>query len=249
MGIRELEVRNLCKKFGSSQVLTQVSFQITAGEFVAIMGQSGCGKSTLLYCASGMDRPTSGDVCFDGRDLSRLSDREMEKLRLQHMGFVFQKTNFLKNLSIADNIIFPAFQLGLQSRGEIVKQAQHLMERLGVLPVADHDIRQVSGGQLQRAAICRAMINHPDILFGDEPTGALNSSATRDVLDIIGQINRDGTAILLVTHDAKVAARADRVIYLEDGQVKDILRLGKYQEAERTRREQTMQVWLGVMKF
>lgn len=244
-----MEVRRLCKSFGSSQVLTQVSFQVAAGEFVAIMGRSGCGKSTLLYCASGMDRPASGEVCFDGRALSALSDREMERLRLAHMGFIFQKPNFLKNLSIADNIIFPAFQLGRQSRGEIVKEAQRLMERLGVLPVADHDIRQVSGGQLQRAAICRAMINHPDILFGDEPTGALNSAATKDVLDIIGQINRDGAAVLLVTHDAKVAARADRVIYLEDGQVKDILRLGTYQEAERPRREQTMQEWLGIMKF
>lgn len=249
MEISKLEVRNLCKSFGGSQVLTQVSFQVAAGEFVAIMGQSGCGKSTLLYCASGMDRPTSGEVRFDGKELSALSDREMEKLRLQHMGFVFQKANFLKNLTIADNVVFPAFQLGQQSRGEIVKQAQQLMERLGVLSVADHDIRQVSGGQLQRAAICRAMINHPDILIGDEPTGALNSSATKDVLDILGQINREGTAILLVTHDAKVAARADRVIYLEDGQVKDILRLGNYQEADGSRREQTMQEWLGAMKF
>lgn len=249
MEISKLEVRNLCKRFDTSQVLTQVSFQIAAGEFVAIMGQSGCGKSTLLYCASGMDRPTSGTVRFDGRELFTLSDREMETLRLQHMGFVFQKANFLKNLSIADNIVFPAFQLGQQSRSEIVSQAQRLMERLGVLSVAEHDIHQVSGGQLQRAAICRAMINHPDILFGDEPTGALNSSATKDVLDILGQLNREGTAILLVTHDARVAARADRVIYLEDGQVKDILRLGKYQEAAGSRREQAMQEWLGVMKF
>lgn len=249
MGIGKLEIKNLCKSFDGSQVLTQVSFEVAAGEFVAVMGQSGCGKSTLLYCVSGMDRPTSGEVRFDGRELSTLTDREMEKLRLAHMGFIFQKANFLKNLSIADNIVFPAFQLGRQSRSEIVGEAQLLMERLGIQSVADHDIRQVSGGQLQRAAICRAMINHPDILFGDEPTGALNSSATQEVLDIIGQINGEGTSVLLVTHDARVAARADRVIYLEDGQVKDILRLGKYREDECSRREQNMQEWLGRMGF
>lgn len=249
MGNIKLEVKNLCKSFGGSQVLKQISFQIGAGEFVTIMGQSGCGKSTLLYCVSGMDRPTSGEACFDGRDIFSLSDKEMERLRLAHMGFIFQKANFLKNLTIADNIIFPAFQLGQQSRSEIMKEAQCLMERLGILSVADYDIREVSGGQLQRAAICRAMINHPDIFLGDEPTGALNSSATKDVLDIFGQINRVGTSVLLVTHDAKVAARADRVIYLEDGQVKDILQLKKYKEAERSRREQNMQEWLGAMKF
>lgn len=249
MGINKLEVKNLCKSFGNSQVLTQVNFHVAAGEFVAVMGQSGCGKSTLLYCASGMDRPSSGEVRFDGSDIFALSEREMEKLRLSRMGFIFQKANSLKNLSVADNIVFPAFELGRQSRSEIVKETERMMERMGILSVADHDVRQVSGGQLQRAAICRAMINHPEILFGDEPTGALNTSATKDVLDIIGQINRDGTSVLLVTHDARVAARADRVIYLEDGHVKDILKLGKYRQTGLSAREQNMQEWLGVMKF
>lgn len=245
----KLEVKNLCKSFDGSEVLKNIHFQIAAGEFAAIMGQSGCGKSTLLYCVSGMDRPTSGEIRFGGQEMLTLCDKEMEKLRLRHMGFIFQKSNFLKNLSIADNIVFPAFQLGQQSRGEIVKEAERLMEQLDILAVADHDIRQVSGGQLQRAAICRAMINHPDILFGDEPTGALNSSATKEVMDIIGQINRDGTTVLLVTHDAKVAARADRVIYLEDGKIKDDLKLGKYKENNQFRREQHMKDWLEIMKF
>lgn len=245
----KLEVKNLCKSFDGNEVLKNIHFQISAGEFVAVMGQSGCGKSTLLYCISGMDRPTSGEIRFDGQEMLALSYKETEKLRLQHMGFIFQKANFLKNLSIADNIVFPAFQLGRQHRGEIVKEAECLMERLGILAVADHDIRKVSGGQLQRAAICRAMINHPDILFGDEPTGALNSSATKEVMDILGQINRDGTTVLLVTHDAKVAARADRVIYLEDGKIKDNFRLGKYNENNQSQREQRMKDWLGVMKF
>lgn len=249
MEICKLEVKNLCKNFDGSEVLKNIHLQIAAGEFAAVMGQSGCGKSTLLYCISGMDRPTSGEIRFDGQEILALSDKEMEKLRLRHMGFIFQKANFLKNLSIADNIVFPAFQLGRQSREEIVKEAERLMGRLDILDVAEHDIRRVSGGQVQRAAICRAMINHPDILFGDEPTGALNSSATKEVMDIFGQINREGTTVLLVTHDAKVAARADRVIYLEDGKIKDEFRLGKYKENHQLRREQHMKDWLGVMKF
>lgn len=249
MRTNKLEVNNLCKCFGGNDVLKNIRFQIPAGEFVAVMGQSGCGKSTLLYCISGMDRPTSGEIRFDGREMLTLSDQEMEKLRLRHMGFIFQKANFLKNLSVADNIVFPAFQLGQQSRDNIVEEAEHLMEKLGILSVADHDIRQVSGGQLQRAAICRAMINHPDILFGDEPTGALNSSNTKEVMDIIGQINQAGTTVLLVTHDAKVAARADRIVYLEDGQIKDTLELGRYTETALSLREQRMKQWLEKMKF
>lgn len=249
MSMNKLEIKSLCKSFDGNQVLTDVSFQIDGGEFVAVMGQSGCGKSTLLYCVSGMDSPTSGEIIFEGQEMLALSEREIEKLRLKHMGFIFQKANFLKNLSVADNIVFPAFQLGERSREEIWKATQELMERLNILAVADHDVRQVSGGQLQRAAICRAMINRPDILFGDEPTGALNSSATQEVMDIMIKINRDGTTIMLVTHDANVAAKADRVIYLEDGQIKDILRLGKFRPESRVARERKMKTWLEMMKF
>lgn len=245
----KLEIRNLCKNFGESQVLKDVSFEMTDGEFVAVMGQSGCGKSTLLYCVSGMERPTSGEIIFEGREILALSDKEMERQRLQHMGFIFQKPNFLKDLSVADNIVFPAFQLGKRSRDEIREEAEEIMRQLGISSVADHDIRQVSGGQLQRAAICRAMMNHPGILFGDEPTGALNSGATQEVMSIVSKINDRGTAVLFVTHDAKVAARAERIIYLEDGQIKDELRPGKYRDADQSEREQKMQRWLERMKF
>lgn len=249
MRTNQLEIRNLCKSFGESEVLKDVSFEMAAGEFVAVMGRSGCGKSTLLYCVSGMERATSGDILFAGREMPALSDKEMEKQRLQHMGFIFQKPNFLKNLSIADNIVFPAFQLGKRNRAEIRAEAEEMMEQLGILSVSDHDIRQVSGGQLQRAAICRAMINHPEILFGDEPTGALNSGASREVMDIVSKINRSGTSILFVTHDAKVASRADLIIYLEDGQIKDTLRLGRFTDAGQSEREQEMQSWLERMEF
>lgn len=242
MKTNKIEVKGLCKSFDGSSVLKDISFQIESGEFVAVMGQSGCGKSTLLYCVSGMDRPTEGEIRFDNCELSALSDKEMQKLRLEHMGFIFQKANFIKNLSVADNIVFPAFQLGKKSRKEIVGDAETLMKKMGILSVADHDIRKVSGGQLQRAAICRAMINHPDILFGDEPTGALNSSATKEVMDILEQISFSGTTILLVTHDAKVASRADRVIYLEDGKIKDEFR-------QKNGTEKNLKEWLAKMGF
>lgn len=245
----KLEVKSLYKSFDGNQVLKDVSFKVADGEFVAVMGQSGCGKTTLLYCVSGMDSPTSGEILFDGRKMRSLSEQETERLRLKRMGFIFQKANFLKNLSVADNIVFPAFQLGEKSRSDIRKTAEELMERLGILSVAGHDIRQVSGGQLQRAAVCRAMINRPDILFGDEPTGALNSSATREAMDIISGINRDGTTVMLVTHDSNVAARADRIIYLEDGQIKDILSLGKFTPESRAARERKIRYWLEIMKF
>ena len=190
----------MCKTYGSTNILSDVNLQIEKGEFVAIMGQSGGGKSTLLYSISGMDKPTGGTVTFDGVDMTALSPKQMQQLRLKRMGFVFQKTSFLKNLSIIDNIVFPAFQLGEVSRAEVVKKAMSLMEEMGISAIAEKDIHKVSGGQLQRAAICRAMINQPDILFGDELTGALNSSTTREVLGIIDSINRKGTTVLLVTH-------------------------------------------------
>ena len=244
-----IRVIGLCKKYGENDILKDIDFHIRKGEFTAIMGQSGCGKSTLLYCVSGMDQPTAGEIYFEERKLSAFSEKEMERLRLERMGFIFQKANFLKNLAIEDNIVFPAFQAGEISRGEIVKEAETLMEQMGIRQIADHDIRKVSGGQLQRAAICRAMINHPAILLGDEPTGALNSSATKEVMDILNEINSRGTTVLLVTHDAKVAARADRVIYLEDGRVKENLELGRFVKEDMAKREDSLKIWLEKMGF
>ena len=244
-----LETKGLCKDYGGNNILSDVDFQIDIGEFIAIMGQSGCGKSTFLYCVSGMDHPSSGKIYFDGVDMADLSGKQMQELRLKRMGFVFQKPSFLKNLSIIDNIIYPAFQLGEANRDEIVKKAMALMEELGISSVADHDIYKVSGGQLQRAAICRATINHPDILFGDELTGALNSSTTKEVSGIIDHINKKGTTVLLVTHDANVAVHADKVIYLQDGRIMDILHLGKYDEKNAGARDAKMKDWLKKMGF
>ena len=244
-----LEAKGLCKNYGGSNILSDIDFQIDIGEFVAVMGQSGGGKSTLLYCISGMDEPSSGKIFFDGADMTNMSNQQMQELRLKRMGFVFQKPSFLKNLSIIDNIVYPAFQLGEADRSEIVKEALALMEEMGISSVAEHDIYKVSGGQLQRAAICRAMINHPDMLFGDELTGALNSSTTREVSGIIDHINKKGTTVLLVTHDANVAVHADKVIYLEDGKIMDTLNLGKYDGKIAELRNAEMKKWLKKMKF
>lgn len=246
-----LEVKNLCKSFEDIQVLSDINFKVEEGEFIAIMGQSGSGKSTLLYNISGMDRPTSGNVLLCGNDISKLNDEKMSEVRLKHMGFIFQNSYLLKNLSIRDNIILPGFKASILSREQVNQHAAELMRKTEIDNVADHDIKKVSGGQLQRAAICRALINKPDILFGDEPTGALNSSTTKEVMDIINSINAEGTTVIIVTHDAKVAARASRVIYLMDGNIHEELDLGKYKldESKRLSREKRLFEWLEKQGF
>lgn len=241
-----VDVQNLCKYFNEIQVLQDIHFKVEEGEFVAIMGQSGSGKSTLLYNISGMDKPTSGHVELCGEEISKLEDDQLSEVRLSHMGFIFQHSYLLKNLSIRDNIVLPGFKAGKLTREQVNQTADVLMKKTGIISVADHDINKVSGGQLQRAAICRALINQPDILFGDEPTGSLNSRATKEVMDIINDIHTEGTTVILVTHDAKVAARAERVIFLMDGKIHDQLSLGKYEgdDKEQSLREKKLFEWL-----
>lgn len=246
-----LEVNNLSKSFEDTKVLDNIDFNVNEGEFIAIMGQSGSGKSTLLYNISGMDRPTSGTIMFGGNDISKLSDEEISDVRLKQMGFVFQHSYLLKNLSVRDNIILPGFKANILPREQVNQNTDNLMEKTGISHVANHDIKKVSGGQLQRAAICRALINQPDILFGDEPTGALNSSTTKEIMDIINSINQEGTTVIIVTHDAKVAIRASRVIYLMDGNIHSELTLGQYEKDEKTiiSREKVLSQWLEEQGF
>ncbi|MDF2532157.1 MAG: transporter ATP-binding protein [Clostridia bacterium] len=246
-----LDVKNLCKSFENTLVLNNINFKVNEGEFIAIMGRSGSGKSTLLYSISGMDKPTSGNVLFSGNDISKLDDGKMSEVRLKHMGFIFQHSYLLKNLSIRDNIVLPGFKADIMSREQVNQNANVLMAKTGIDSVADHDIKKVSGGQLQRAAICRALINKPDILFGDEPTGALNSSTTKEVMNIINTVNAEGTTVIIVTHDEKVAARASRVIYLMDGNIHDELTLEKYDgdEKEKLFREKRLSDWLDKQGF
>jgi putative ABC transport system ATP-binding protein len=214
-----LDARGLTKAFNGNPVLNGVDLQIHVGELVAVMGPSGSGKSTLLYNISGMDTPTAGSVSFAGQDLGTLSEKQLARLRLTTMGFIFQHVYLLKNLCLLDNVVLPAFLAGLAPREELNERALQLLARTGVAELAHRDISEASGGQLQRIGICRALINQPRILLGDEPTGALDSTAAAGVMDILCELNTDGTTIMLVTHDAKVAARAGRVLYMVDGHI------------------------------
>ena len=218
-----IEGRSIVKVFGKgeekSTALNGVDVDITQGEFIAIMGASGSGKSTLLFSLSGMDNISDGSVKFCDIDLSQRNESELADLRRTRMGFVFQQPTMLRNLNLLDNIILPAMQGSKVIKCEIIQKAKKLMIETGISGLEKRDITEVSGGQLQRAGICRALINSPEILFADEPTGALNSKSANEIMELFSDINKDGTAILLVTHDPKVAARADRVLLTKDGKI------------------------------
>ena len=248
---KQLNKSYTLSKHNKQQVLKNVDLTITQGDYVSVMGPSGSGKSTLLYNISGMDRMTSGSVKFRDQELGKMSEQALSKLRLTGMGFVFQHIHLLKNLSIVDNILLPGYLAQKEERQKINQRAQDLMERVGVYQLADNDISQASGGQLQRVGICRALINEPDILFGDEPTGALNSTAADEIMALFTSINAAGTTILLVTHDVKVAAQTERVLFMIDGQIVSEKCLGKPSRtgADRKTREEYLSKWLSEMGF
>lgn len=249
-----LEVTNLCKTYiinkRQNNVLKNVNFTVSEGEMVAIMGPSGSGKSTLLYAVSGMDNITAGEVNFCGKSIAALNAKELAQLRLDEMGFIFQQMYMLKNLTILDNIILPSCQSDKihESRSETVQRGQDMMRKLGIIEVANNDINEVSGGQLQRACICRSMMNKPKMIFADEPTGALNRTTSEEVMDELAKLNSEGTTIMLVTHDVKVAAKCTRVLYIVDGNIKEEYNLGKY-TSQAQLRERTIKLnnWLMEM--
>ena len=253
-----LVVKDLCKTYivnkRQNNVLRNINMEIQEGEMVAVMGPSGSGKSTLLYAISGMDRPTAGSVSFFGKDLMKLDAAQMSDMRLDEMGFIFQQMYMLKNLSIYDNIILPAYQSksgkGKEKRTAINDRAKELMKKLGISEIAENDINEVSGGQLQRACICRSLINQPKMIFADEPTGALNQQNSKEVMKELNRINAEGTTVMLVTHDMKVAAKSDRVLYIEDGNIKGEITFGKLGEnGEIKERERRISNWLMEMGF
>ena len=246
-----LEVKDICKTYivnkRQNNVLKNVSFNVEEGEMVAIMGPSGSGKSTLLYTVSGMDSATAGSVLFCGKDITTLKEQELTELRLNEMGFVFQQMFMLKNLTVLDNIILPAMQAKKEgeTRKDIVERGHDLMRRLDIIDVADNDINEVSGGQLQRACICRSLINNPKMIFADEPTGALNRQSADEVMDELVKLNNAGATIMLVSHDIKVASKCTRVMYIVDGNVKGEYNLGKCESNSQVReRERALNSWL-----
>ncbi|MBU8915826.1 ABC transporter ATP-binding protein [Bacillus sp. FJAT-29953] len=246
-----IEARSVYKKVALGNenelhILRDVNLDIEEGEFVSVMGPSGSGKSTLLYNISGMDRISSGSVKFKGREISSMKEEELAQLRLKNMGFIFQDINLLKNLSLIDNVMFPALVSKDADKNMVYEKAKKLMEMTGIEKVADHTITQGSGGQLQRVGICRALINNPDIIFGDEPTGALDSKSTEEIMTILAEINKKGTTVMLVTHDVKVAAKTERILFMVDGTIVAQKKMSKYnaQHDNIKKREESIMKWL-----
>lgn len=233
-----VKVENLFKQ----GILDNIELSIYKNEMVGIMGPSGCGKSSLLYQISGMDIPDSGHVWLCGQNVNELSEDQRAQLRLEKVGFVFQNMHMLKSFNLIENVMVPALQLKNKKKEEINKFAIQLMKDMDIEELKERDVHSVSGGQLQRACICRALINQPQIVLADEPTGSLNGSATQDVLNRFKKIYAEGTTVLMVTHDAKVASICDRIYYMKDGKIKSELDL-----KQSSQREETLAVWLKEM--
>ena len=207
-------------RFGGNQVqaLSNVSFSVEEGEYVAIMGESGSGKRTLLNILAALDKPTGGEVILDGRNLSSVKEKEISAFRRDNLGFVFQEFNLLDTFSIQDNIFLPLVLAGKSYR-EMAGRLKPLARKLQITDILKKYPYEVSGGQKQRAAVARALITEPKLLLADEPTGALDSRATDNLLRIFDEVNRDGQTILMVTHSTKAASHAGRVLFIRDGQV------------------------------
>jgi putative ABC transport system ATP-binding protein len=225
-----LQARGLAKTYTGDGIevlaLRGVDLDVADGEFVAVMGPSGCGKSTLLHLLGGLDRPTAGSIRLGDRQVETLSETQWAVVRRQEVGFVFQFFNLVANLTVAENVELPALLVGA-SRAEARSRRTELLERLGVEARADALPSRLSGGQQQRVALARALVNRPRVLLADEPTGNLDSDSARAVLGILRELQADGQTLVLVTHDPRVAASADRVVRLRDGLVADETRLGE----------------------
>lgn len=219
-----LEAKNIRKvyatRFGGNQVqaLTDVSFTVDEGEYVAIMGESGSGKTTLLNILAALDRPTSGTVLLDGKDISAIRENQLAAFRRDQLGFVFQDFNLLDTFSLKDNILLPLVLQGMNWR-EMEANLLPIANQLRIANLLEKYPYEVSGGQKQRTAVCRALITHPRLILADEPTGALDSRATDALLDVFQQINQTGQTLLMVTHSLKAASRAGRILFIRDGQV------------------------------
>ena len=219
-----LDVKNVKKiyttRFGGSKVLAlkDVSFSVEPQEYVAIMGESGSGKTTLLNILAALDKPTSGKVYLKGRDLSQVKEKEMAAFRRQNLGFVFQEFNLLDTFSVEDNIYLPLVLAGRKYE-EMHKRLLPIAEQLGIMDILKKYPYEVSGGQKQRAAVARALIIKPQLILADEPTGALDSRASDELLNLFTQINQSGQTVLMVTHSVKAASSAKRVLFIKDGQV------------------------------
>ena len=233
----------LRKQFGETVALCGIDIELVEGDFTVIMGSSGSGKSTLLYALSGMDKLTSGTLHYQGRDITNLAEKQMAKLRAKDFGFVFQKTHLLNNLTLYENILLAGYMDAEMSEQDARRQADQLIAQMNLQNARDRVPSAVSGGEAQRAAVARAVISDPRILFADEPTGALNKANTDEVLNLMTALNHAGQTVLLVTHDKQAALRGNRILYLEDGKLIDEKRLSPYERGDHAREDELSQ-WL-----
>lgn len=258
-----LSARGVKKEFPGrrekEQVLKSIDVDIYAQDFTVIMGSSGAGKSTLLYALSGMDSITDGKVLYRGTEISRYPERQMAKLRSHEFGFVFQQTHLVSNLSLFENVVVAGYLAAGKDTSmphcktvgekEVRKRAEELFEKMNVAAAKDRFPSEVSGGEAQRAAIARAVINRPGLLFADEPTGALNKRYTEEVLNLLTALNEKGQSILMVTHDIRAAIRGTRILYLEDGKILDEMNFPAFQDADARNREKKLSEWLSALSW
>lgn len=219
-----LEVKNVKKiyttRFGKNQVqaLSNVNFSVEVGEYVAIMGESGSGKTTLLNILAALDKPTRGSVLLQGKDLTHIREKEITNFRREHLGFVFQDFNLLDNFNNKDNIFLPLV-LSKKSVSEMERRLAPIAKQLGIEDILTKYPYEISGGQKQRVAVARALITQPDLVLADEPTGALDSKSTEELLHLFGQINEKRQTIIMVTHSTSAASHASRVLFIKDGKI------------------------------
>ncbi len=248
-----LSAKGLCKSFahngGQVHILSHIDLLLYEGDFTVIMGASGSGKSTLLYSLSGMDRATAGEVIYKGENIVTMKEKKIAELRHTDFGFIFQQMHLVSNLSLFENVAVSGYLNKSKSSAEVKEYANKLIEKMGISHIKMHLPSQVSGGEQQRCAIARAVINSPKLLFADEPTGALNRKNTTEVLNLLTGLNQSGQSILMVTHDMRAALRATRLIYLEDGKIIGELTLPHYNPGEEKSRETQVNSWLSSMEW
>jgi len=248
-----MKAEDLSKSFSHNgeqiHVLSHIDMEIEEKSFTVIMGASGSGKSTLLYALSGMDKATAGKVIYNGMNLVSQSEKRLAELRSRDFGFIFQQMYLVSNLTLFENVAVSGYLDRKKTASEVRRRTEELLSSMGLSEVSGHRPSQVSGGEQQRCAIARAIINSPELLFADEPTGALNRRNSTEVLDLLTELNRKGQSILMVTHDLKAALRADRLLYLEDGKIAGELELPPYNASEEKSREKQVNAWLAAMDW
>lgn len=242
-----IETEKICKSFVSdgevNNVIKNLDMKLYQEDFTVIMGSSGSGKSTLLYLLSGMDKVTSGKVYLKEQEITGLKESAMADIRKDSIGFVFQNMNLIPDLTLLENVLSPSYQSKIKKEDK-KKRADVLIEKMELSAHKNKFPNQLSGGQKQRTAICRALMNQPDILFADEPTGALNSNAGKRVLDTFTKLHEEGQSIVMVTHDLKAAVRGSRIIFLRDGRIDGDLEQGPFKEKEEEARERMLYEFL-----